>query len=306
MFKFIKPAIIRTKHWGKKNAPTILTVVGSICITVGSVWACVKAVKNVQKINNERDIELEALDRRQESLSDREYNHELKMIYIRYFARMAYNFSGPAALQIGGLGLIFKGQGMLITEIGSLGTLLSRKTKECESLEEAIRKQYGDEVLAKLKVGEPIGQLIESTEEETVANDIYKDPEGWDFYWGPGDRGFSKSDPMMNHKTVKDAVTYFKRSQEPYRDGIRVNDIYRFFGISDKITKENDILEMGYPSRAVGDYEFEGFDMIPLDKNGNPCNTDPSIRYSYGYLMKFKTVPIPLREMNIEGGFRKS
>ena len=67
------------RKWGVDNAPTILTVVGSISVVAGTVTACIQTL-NLAELKEERDEQLDILDddRDSKSLSDTEYSSRLR------------------------------------------------------------------------------------------------------------------------------------------------------------------------------------------------------------------------------------
>ena len=67
----LKDRCSAVKLWGINNAPTILTVVGSISVVVGTIMACVKTA-NVAEITEERNSKLDILD------------HHLRTCYINH------------------------------------------------------------------------------------------------------------------------------------------------------------------------------------------------------------------------------
>lgn len=288
---------------GKANAPTIKTYSGLGLISIGSVWGCIQTL-NMGDLLKERN---ETLDDIRDSfsvgeLSEKKYLRALTKTYCVWGLKILKNYAGPIALQILGYTLVFSGHNDAITRISALATLLSERTEQNNRLEKAIRETYGDEVLMKLKRGEPIGEIgeIPAGSDEAVMRPVYdEDSTEFGFEWGPGMGDFCPHDNAMNYKIVRQIELEVAMTARKYGWYAAVNDIYRRFGANHKVRSIYDVECVGFPNSRgeKGDYKCE-FTVTELPFGDTIDQTAPSL------WIDFKNKPISCLEINKRAGFQ--
>lgn len=285
------------KLWGISNAPTILMGVGITAQLAGMIMACVKTA-NMPDILEARNNDIDALktDWIDGRMTDKEYRRALGSRYISFGLEVGRNYLIPAALEVFGVACILKGHGMMLTRCAALSTLLMEATERENRLEEAVRREFGDEVLERLKRGEPIGEVAHINPDGTVTKEpVYDDLQDFDFVWGPGMKDFS-SDNNMNLM----AVSVFEgRGQARQREkgGLcRVNDVYDWFGAYDLKRSEYDKLLIGFPSVEVSNHKFE--------LTATPEKTPEGYKGAPPLHIHFKQKPVPCLYLQIDNGFQ--
>lgn len=288
------------KAWGMSHAPTIFTVVGAIGVIAGTVTACIQT-KNMSDILEERDKKLDLIDEQydNEKLGDREYRSMVRHEYICWALRIGKNYAIPAAIEILGLGLIFKGHGMLLTSCASLSTLLTEALNREKALEDRIRDEYGEDALERLKYGEPCIMWKDDGDGDQQTSYIYDDRTDWDFIWKPGMGEYSSTDEEWNDRVRRTVQLWVAKSQQLYGSYAQINDIYRRFGAFDKIRSEYDEACIGYPNLKLSDYKCK-IEFIPIPGTTSKKKTCPD------YRVHFINKPIPCKDMNIEARFQVS
>ena len=247
------------KLWGIANAPTILMGVGITAQLAGMIMACVKTA-NMPDILEARNNDIDALktDWIDEHMTDKEYRRALGSRYISFGLETGRNYLVPFALEIFGVACILKGHGMMLTRCAALSTLLIEATERENRLEEAVRREFGDEVLQRLKRGEPVGEIATINPDGTVSKEpIFDDLEDCDFIWQEGMRSFSPDDNNVNLMTVN-ALEQRGQMRQMEKGGIcRLTDIYNWFGAYDKKRSDYDKLLVGFPNVEAADYKLE-------------------------------------------------
>lgn len=286
------------KVWGISNAPTILMGVGITAQIAGMIMACVKTANMpdiLEARNNDVDtLKLDWVDGR---MTDKEYRRALGSRYISFGLEVGRNYLVPVALEVFGVACILKGHGMMLTRCAALSTLLMEATERENRLEEAVRKEFGDEVLERLKRGEPVGEIATINPDGTVTKEpVYDDLQDFDFVWGPGMKDFS-SDNNMNLM----AVSIFEgRGQARQREkgGLcRVNDVYDWFGAYDLKRSEYDKLLIGFPNVEVSNHKFE--------LTATPEKTPEGYKGAPPLRIHFKQKPVPCLYLQIDNGFQR-
>lgn len=289
------------KLWGISHAPTILTYVGVASQIIGMIDACVKTA-NMPEIIEERDWDLDALrlDWVDKRMTDKDYRRAVGSRYISFGLKVGQNYLIPAALEIFGIACILKGHGMMLTRCAALGTLLMEATERENRLEESIRREYGEEVLDKLKRGEPIGEIgVCGPDGEFKQEKVYDYIQDFEFIWDVGMGDFCPNDNAMNHAIVRQIELWGKSQQLPYGGLCRINDIYRRFGAYFKIRSEYDKAEIGFPNKLIKDYPLKIVAIeqpLPFDREGA---TAPPL------LIKFERKPISCLDLQIDHGFQR-
>lgn len=290
------------RKWGVDNAPTILTVVGSISVVAGTVTACIQTL-NLAELKEERDEQLDILDddRDSKSLSDKEYSRRLRGVYFSWALAIGKNYIIPAALTGLGLGCIFKSDGMMITRCTNLGVLLNEALTRSSEFEERVRERFGDEVFEELKAGDPVAKItkIENGEEKTTL-EFDPDKIEFDFVWTSGMGEYSDNDQHLNQESVRNCVMWINQCRRRYAQYGPVNDIYRYFGAYNRVRSEYDAECIGYPNIDVdAEYAFD-IHMIPIEGTTNEHKRCPD------YLLHLVRKPISCRYANIDHGFQAS
>lgn len=287
------------KFWSMKNAPTILTAIGSIGVIAGTVAACIQT-KNVKEITEDRNVVLDGLDEERETMTRKEYNAHIRDTYICWSLRIAKNYAVPAAIEILGLALIWKGHVDILTRCAALGTLLTEALQREANLEARIKEEYGEDVLRKLKYGSPTTLYTEDGEGNSSTQVIYDDSKDYGFIWTSGQGSFSDNDPDWNDQQRRNCNLYINNSTRLYGGYASINDVYRYFGRYDLVRSEYDASAFGFPNRKIApDYEFYVY-AEPIPGTTGPNKKAPDLR------IYFKNPPIPCLEMNIEAGFQAS
>lgn len=286
------------KVWGISNAPTILMGVGITAQLAGMIMACVKTA-NMPDILEARNNDVDALklDWVDGRMTDKEYRRALGSRYISFGLEVGRNYLVPFALEVFGVACILKGHGMMLTRCAALSTLLLEATERENRLEEAVRREFGDEVLERLKRGEPVGEIATINPDGTVTKEpVYDELQDFDFVWGPGMKDFS-SDNNMNLM----AVSIFEgRGQARQREkgGLcRVNDVYDWFGAYDLKRSEYDKLLIGFPNVEVSNHKFEL--IATPEKTPEGYKGAPPLR------IHFKQKPVPCLYLQIDNGFQR-
>lgn len=288
------------KLWGISHAPTILTYVGIASQIIGMIDACVRTA-NMPEIIEDRNADADALrsDWIDGKMTDKDYRRAIGSSYISFGLRVGRNYLIPAALEVFGIACILKGHCMMLTRCAALGTLLMEATERENRLEDAVRKEFGEEVLTKLKRGEPVGEIGKMNPDGTVTKElIFDEPEDFDFIWKPGMRDFCPDDNAMNHRIVKQLELRGQMQQIPDGGLCRLNDIYYWFGAFDKRRSEYDKLEYGFPNEKDAKYKFELVAEeleLPFDCEGSA----PPL------LIRFVRKPISCLDLQIERGFQR-
>jgi len=298
----LKDRCSAVKLWGINNAPTILTVVGSISVVVGTVMACVKTA-NVAEITEERNSKLDILDQDKEDgyLDEKEYGHKVRNCYFSWALAMGRNYAIPATIEIFGLFCIGKGHGMMLGRCATLGTLLNEAITKNAEFEERVRAEIGDEAFNRLKMGEPTAvTTAEPGKEPVTTYEFDPETEDFDFVWTEGMGEYSVNDHNFNMKCLRDYVLYARYAQQRYKSYCPVNDIYRMFGAYNKIRTEYDTENMGFPNlKLAPNYECK-IELIPIEGTTRKDKRCPD------YHVHFIRKPICCRELNVEAGFRAS
>lgn len=299
IFENAKESFGVVKMWGIKNAPTILTVIGSIGVLAGTVAACVQT-KNVKYITDDRNMALDALDYHKDDMTEKAYRAEVRDCYICWSLRIAKNYAVPAAIEIVSLAFIWKGHVDMLTRCAALGTLLTEALQRESILEQRIREEYGEDVLNKLKYGDPttVTELYSDGTSKTHLE--YDDSKDWSFVWSSGQGSFSDNDPNWNDQQRRGCNLYMNNSMRLYGSYASINDIYRYFGRYDLVRSEYDAACIGFPNKRIApNYEFYIYaEEIP--GTTGPDKEAPDLR------IYFKNPPIPCLEMNIDAGFQAS
>lgn len=287
------------KVWGLANAPTILMGVGITAQIAGMVMACVKTA-NMPDIIKARDNDIDTikLDWIDKKMTDKDYRRALGSRYISFGLETGRNYLVPFALEIFGIACILKGHGMMLTRCAALSTLLLEATERENRLEEAVRKEFGDEVLARLKRGEPVGEIAKLNPDGTVSKEpIFDELKDYDFIWKAGMRNFCPDDHLMNLRIVNNFEGQGTRIQMKESGVVRLNDIYDWFGAFDLKRSDYDKLLVGFPSESVAKYPFELIatpEPIPENYEG----TAPPLR------IHFVRKPVACIYTQIDNGFQ--
>lgn len=288
------------KVWGISNAPTILMGVGITAQIAGMIMACVKTA-NMPDILEARNNDVDALksDWIDGRMTDKEYRRALGSRYISFGLEVGRNYLVPAALEVFGVACILKGHGMMLTRCAALSTLLLEATERENRLEEAVRKEFGDEVLERLKRGEPVGEIATINPDGTVTKEsVYDELEDYGFIWKAGMKNFCPDDKYMNERIVANFENRGKRIQDEDGGLVRVNEVYDWFGAYDKKRSDYDKLLVGFPSKDVAKYPFEIIaepQEIPEGYEGSA----PPLKIS------FIRKPIPCIYTQIDNGFQR-
>ena len=287
------------KLWGISNAPTILMGVGITAQIAGMIMACVKTA-NMPDIIEARNNDIDALklDHVDERMTDKEYRRALGSRYISFGLEVGRNYLVPVALEVFGVACILKGHGMMLTRCAALSTLLLEATERENRLEEAVRREFGDEVLERLKRGEPVGEVTHLNPDGTVTKEpIFDELKDYDFIWDVGMSSFCPDDNFMNHQIVKQLEMRGQLQQIPKGCICKLNDIYHWFGAFDKKRSEYDRLCVGFPNEKDADYKFQMTATelpIPEGREG----TAPPLK------IHFTRKPISCLDLQIENGFQ--
>lgn len=287
------------KVWGISNAPTILMGVGITAQIAGMIMACVKTA-NMPDILEARNNDVDALklDWVDGRMTDKEYRRALGSRYISFGLEVGRNYLVPVALEVFGVACILKGHGMMLTRCAALSTLLMEATERENRLEEAVRREFGDEVLERLKRGEPVGEVTHLNPDGTVTKEpIFDELKDYDFIWDVGMGPFCPNDNFMNHQIVKQFEMRGQLQQIPKGVICKLNDIYHWFGAFDKKRSEYDRLCVGFPNEKDADYKFQMTATelpIPEGREG----TAPPLK------IHFTRKPISCLDLQIENGFQ--
>ena len=287
------------KLWGISNAPTILMGVGITAQLAGMIMACVKTA-NMPDILEARNNDVDALkiDWIDGRMTDKAYRRALGTRYISFGLEVGRNYLVPVALEIFGVACILKGHGMMLTRCAALSTLLLEATERENRLEEAVRREFGDEVLERLKRGEPVGEVTHLNPDGTVTKEpIFDELKDYDFVWDVGMGPFCPNDNFMNHQIVKQFEMRGQFQQIPKGVICKLNDIYHWFGAFDKKRSEYDRLCVGFPNEKDADYKFQMTATelpIPEGREG----TAPPLK------IHFTRKPISCLNLQIENGFQ--
>lgn len=288
------------KVWGISNAPTILMGVGITAQLAGMIMACVKTA-NMPDILEARNNDIDALktDWIDEGMTDKEYRRALGSRYISFGLEVGRNYLVPFALEVFGVACILKGHGMMLTRCAALSTLLLEATERENRLEEAVRKEFGDEVLQRLKRGEPVGEIATINPDGTMTKEpVYDELEDYDFVWKAGMKNFCPDDKYMNERIVLNFENRGKRIQSEKGGLLRINEVFDWFGAYDLKRSVYDQLLVGYPSEDVAKYPFEIVvtpEPLPFDCEGSA----PPLRI---HLVR---KPIPCIYTQIDKGFQR-
>lgn len=288
------------KVWGISNAPTILMGVGITAQLAGMIMACVKTA-NMPDILEARNNDIDALktDWIDEGMTDKEYRRALGSRYISFGLEVGRNYLVPFALEVFGVACILKGHGMMLTRCAALSTLLLEATERENRLEEAVRKEFGDEVLQRLKRGEPVGEIATINPDGTMTKEpVYDELEDYDFVWKAGMKNFCPDDKYMNERIVLNFENRGKRIQSEKGGLLRINEVFDWFGAYDLKRSVYDQLLVGYPSEDVAKYPFEIVvtpEPLPFDCEGSA----PPLRI---HLVR---KPIPCIYTQIDNGFQR-
>ena len=288
------------KVWGISNAPTILMGVGITAQLAGMIMACVKTA-NMPDILEARNNDVDALklDWVDGRMTDKEYRRALGSRYISFGLEVGRNYLVPAALEVFGVACILKGHGMMLTRCAALSTLLMEATERENRLEEAVRKEFGDEVLERLKRGEPVGEIATINPDGTVTKEpVYDELEDYGFIWKAGMKNFCPDDKYMNERIVLTLEGRGKRIQAEEGGLLRINEVYDWFGAYDKKRSDYDKVLVGYPSEDVAKYPFKIIatpQEIPEGYEGSA----PPLKIS------FERKPIPCIYTQIDNGFQR-
>lgn len=288
------------KVWGVSNAPTILMGVGITAQIAGMIMACVKTA-NMPDILEARNNDIDALktDWIDGGMTDKEYRRALGSRYISFGLEVGHNYLVPFALEVFGVACILKGHGMMLTRCAALSTLLMEATERENRLEEAVRREFGDDVLQRLKRGEPVGEVTHLNPDGTVTKEsVYDELEDYDFIWKAGMKNFCPDDKYMNARIVLNFENRGKRIQSEEGGLLRINEVFDWFGVYDKKRSDYDKLLVGYPSEDVAKYPFKIIateEEIPEDYEG----TAPPLR------IHFERKPIPCIYTQIDNGFQR-
>lgn len=286
------------KLWGISNAPTILMGVGITAQIAGMIMACVKTA-NMPDILEARNSNVDALktDWIDGRMTDKEYRRALGSRYISFGLEVGRNYLVPFALEVFGVACILKGHGMMLTRCAALSTLLMEATERENRLEEAVRKEFGDEVLERLKRGEPVGEVTHLNPDGTVTKEpIFDELKDYDFVWGPGMKGFG----LDNNANLMAVRAFENRGQmrQMEKGGLaRINDIYNWFGAYDLKRSEYDQLLVGFPNVDVADYKFE---LI-----ATPEKAPEGYEGAFPLRIHFIRKPVPCKDLQIENGFQR-
>jgi len=288
------------KLWGISNAPTILMGVGITAQIAGMIMACVKTA-NMPDILEARNNDVDALkaDWIDGRMTDKEYRRALGSRYISFGLEVGRNYLIPAALEVFGVACILKGHGMMLTRCAALSTLLLEATERENRLEEAVRKEFGDEVLERLKRGEPVGEIATINPDGTMTKEsVYDELEDYDFVWKAGMKNFCPDDKYMNERIELNFENRGKRIQSEKGGLLRINEVFDWFGAYDKKRSDYDKLLVGYPSEDLAKYPFEIVatpEPLPFDCEGSA----PPLRI---HLVR---KPIPCIYTQIDNGFQR-
>lgn len=288
------------KLWGISNAPTILMGVGITAQIAGMIMACVKTANMpdiLETRNNDVDtLKLDWVDGR---MTDKEYRRALGSRYISFGLEVGRNYLVPVALEVFGVACILKGHGMMLTRCAALSTLLMEATERENRLEEAVRREFGDEVLERLKRGEPVGEVTHLNPDGTVTKEpIFDELQDFDFVWDVGMSSFCPNDNAMNHQIVRQFEMRGQLQQIPKGVICKLNDIYHWFGAFDKKRSEYDRLCVGFPNEKDADYKFQMTATelpIPEGREG----TAPPLK------IHFTRKPISCLDLQIDNGFQR-
>ena len=299
IFEGFKTKIGVIQMWGTKNAPTILTVAGAISVVAGTVVACVKT-KNMSDILEKRNDRLEELDQeyKENKLDEKEYRSAVRKSYVCWALRIGKNYAIPAAIEVLGLAMIFKGHGMLLTSCASLSTLLTEALDREKALEDRIREEYGNDALLRLKYGDPVTLTREGEDCDPITTFEYDEGYDWDFKWTSGMGEYSDTDEKWNDSVRRKIQMWIQNSQQLYGSYGAINDIYKRFGAFDKIRSEYDFECIGFPNLMLAPGYTCGIELQPIEGTTNKKKTCPD------YWVHFIRKPIPCKEMNIEAHFR--
>lgn len=138
----------------KKYSPQILAVVGTVSTIGGVLWACKSSMDSAEDIKKTHD-EIEEVKASMESgaIEAKDGKKAIFNARVECFKAVGPRFIGPVTMIGGGLYSLLK-SGMIYAQwLTATSAALNSEHNRREMLEENIRREYGQEVLERLKYG---------------------------------------------------------------------------------------------------------------------------------------------------------
>lgn len=166
---YLTRAIGAVRLAAKANAPTIMVVGGVGSMTVGAILGAKQTLK-VEEVLAKHTPDLEKIQRGQD-LGLASYTKDVARtdrikVYTRAGLDLTKLYAAPAALFIGGAGLVFGGHRMLIQRNATLAIAYTGLKKVFDAYRERVRNEFGSEVDQAMYSGYETKLLNEGTKHE--------------------------------------------------------------------------------------------------------------------------------------------
>ena len=146
----LKAAWNTTRLFVVKNAPTILTVGGTVTTVAGTIFAC-KSTLKLNELMAERDAEMQSIQEAHEKglpgYSEKDYKKDLLRCKTTTVKELAKLYWLPATCTAVGVAGILSGHGMMKTRNVALATALAASERAYNKLKDRTREVIGEDGL---------------------------------------------------------------------------------------------------------------------------------------------------------------
>ena len=162
-------SLTKVKFSAMKHAPEIFMYAGIAGTIVGTVDACRKT-KNMDKIVEDHNTQVEELKKKAKDIPMSEYRKELTSITLHTAGKTIKNYAEPAAIILVSVGSIMHGHRLLKKWYVDTSVALAAVTKDYNNLYDNLVAEVGEEKAKEIKAG-----IVTEEVEETITDAKGKD-----------------------------------------------------------------------------------------------------------------------------------
>lgn len=299
----VKNAITRTVGMTglriRKASPEILIVIGVGGIIVAAVGACKATLKLEAAVDETSDM-IEKIEdahktKSEEVYSEKDYQHDLRIAYVKGGVKIARLYAPSVLLGIGSIGCIVGSHGIMKKRNAALLAAYKALEASYASYRKSVRDAIGEEKEEDIRYG------ISSDETSTDENNhdiVVKVADQKDLSRVSQYARFFDESSKYFSNTPEYNLTFLKGRQDAFNDllwsrgYVFLNEVYEELGLNPSQAGQLvGWLAPNHPNKSKNIGETDGF----IDFGIHSLNTTPSRRFVNGY------EPAILLDFNVDG-----
>lgn len=151
-----RKTLVKTGLMLKKYSPQILAIAGTVSTIAGVVLACKASAESADEIKEAK----EAIDEVEEAMETKVNKDEIKAckkeirgLRWRVVKKVGPRYILPGVMVVGGVGMLWASKIILTYWLNGATAAYISKEQEYQVLEDAVRREYGEDALERLKLG---------------------------------------------------------------------------------------------------------------------------------------------------------